>query len=507
MKEIGEGLPVFPRGGCLTSAWAALRSLTVLAPAYRRLQGKASVKVDVGPPLQLVIFRRDLRVEDNPALISALEAGPALGLYVLDDNADGRPLGEAARWWLHHALMDLRLELADLGVPLVLRKGSELDEVMDVAGCARVRDVHWNRRCTAAGALADGPLSRELERRGLRCRTFESGYLRKPGEVRTKSGGLFRVFTPFYRAMNRLGDPPRPLAAPPARLAPAAPAIPLSSEALRDLKLLPPSQSRRSGLSEAWAPASQSAKFVLSAFLESRIDEYHERRDRPDLDGVSRMSPYLAFGQISARQVWHAVKLRCGQDGPGRGMSAFLRQLVWRDFCANLLLQAPDLAERPFRKDYSRFPWRRDDALLEAWQNGATGYPLIDAGMRQLAVTGWMHNRVRMAVGSFLTKHLLLPWRAGERWFWDRLVDADPAQNPANWQWVAGCGADAVPYFRIFNPILQGQRFDPEGIYRRRWLPGSTGYGPGEAGVAPIVDHRQARARALGMYKEFREAR
>ncbi|MDE0104382.1 MAG: deoxyribodipyrimidine photo-lyase [Bryobacterales bacterium] len=461
---------------------------------------------DAGPPLQLVIFRRDLRVEDNPALVSALEAGPAIGLYVLDDNADGRPLGEAARWWLHHALMDLRLALADLGVPLILRKGSQRDEVIDVAGCAQVRAVHWNRRYTAAGIRADRSLSRELRRRGTQCCTFEAGYLRKPGEVRTRSGGLFRVFTPFSRALRELGDPPEPLAAPSAKSAPIVRGTPVRSEALQGLSLLPRSRSRRSGLSEAWAPASQPATSVLSVFLESRIDEYHECRDRPDLEGVSRLSPYLAFGQISARQVWHAVKRRCGPNRAGRGMTAFLRQLAWRDFCVGLLVQAPDLAERPFRKEYDQFPWRHDEASLQAWQNGATGYPWIDAGMRQLAVTGWMHNRVRMAVGSFLTKDLLLPWQAGERWFWDQLVDADPAQNAANWQWVAGCGADAAPYFRIFNPTLQGQRFDPEGKYRSRWLPQSTGYGPGEAGVAPIVDHRRARARALHLYKEFREA-
>ena len=453
---------------------------------------------------QLVLFRRDLRVTDNPALGSALASGPCLAMYVLDDSADGRPLGEAARWWLHHALVRLRLALADLGVPLVLRQGLQNAEVLDVARHASVTVVCWNRRYTPWGAAADLSLESDLSRRGIQCRSFDTGYLRAPGEVRTRSGGWFRAFRPFFRAQLAMGEPPEPVPDPVGAQAPAARPSSVPSDRLGAWRLLPSSRERCSGLSEAWPTGRDSAEARLSRFLESKVERYRTDRNRPDLEGVSTLSPFLAFGQISPRQVWHQARAACGEPRGNPGLESFLRQLVWRDFCAGLLCQEPDLRENPMRPAFKRFPWRHDDGLLCAWQRGRTGFPWVDAGMRQLAATGWMHNRVRMGAASFLTKDLLLPWQAGERWFWEMLVDADPAQNAANWQWVAGCGADAVPFFRIFNPMLQGERFDPSGDYRRRWLPRAAGYGPGAAGVPPIVDHSRARAAALRAFRGLR---
>ena len=268
--------------------------------------------------------------------------------------------------------------------------------------------------------------------------------------------------------------------------------------------LLPTGPNWASGLREAWEPEAHNAQSRLQDFLSCRIDSYAQDRDRPDLDATSALSPYLAFGELSPRQLWHAARrIHSASSEEGPGIDSFLRQLVWRDFCANLLYHFPKITNQPFQEKFNRFPWADDPVSLGAWQKGRTGYPWIDAGMRQLWVTGWMHNRVRMGVGSFLTKHLLLPWQRGEAWFWDTLVDADPAQNIANWQWVAGCGADAAPYFRIFNPIAQGERFDRTGRYLRRWQPAASSYEPGSAGIPPMIGHSQGRERALAAFRSL----
>ena len=445
--------------------------------------------------LAIVLFRRDLRIADNAALQAAMSYGPTVGLYVLDDAADSRPLGGAGRWWLHHAIIRLRKQLAGIGVPLLLRSGDQNSAAVEVTTALCADRVYWNRRYTPWGTHADEVLRSQLQRIGTVSDSFEGAYLREAQTLLTKQGTCFKVFTPFYKASLAMGEPAAPLPIPRPQ---AISGISAESESLEGWRLLPTGPDWASGLREAWSPEAHSAESRLRDFLNGQIDSYEQGRDRPDLDATSALSPYLAFGELSPRQLWHAARQRQRTNPAAEaGVVSFLRQLVWRDFSANLLYHFPDLANRPFQKKFSRFPWSNDPDSLRAWQSGRTGYPWVDAGMRQLWVTGWMHSRVRMGVASFLTKHLLLPWQCGEAWFWDTLVDADPAQNIANWQWVAGCGADAAPYFRIFNPITQGAKFDPTGGYLRRWQPAAASYEPGAAGIPPVIGHKQGRERAL----------
>ncbi|MGY9058096.1 MAG: cryptochrome/photolyase family protein, partial [Alphaproteobacteria bacterium] len=449
----------------------------------------------------LVLFRRDLRVADNPALTAAMQAGAAVALYVLDDHADGRPLGGAARWWLHHALVRLEAELAAIGVPLILRRGPQNAEALTVAAVIGTGGIYWNRRYTPWGVATDTALKAEAKAKDITAESFASSYLREPWEIKTKQGGWFKVFTPFYKASLALGEPSAPLPVPP-RQRSWSPAFP--ADRLEDWGLLPTKPDWAAGLRETWPAEAGAARVRLAQFLDEGVQNYGTARNRPDLDGTSALSPYLAFGELSPHQVWHAARhTQAAEPSKVGGADAFLRELVWRDFSTNLLYHFPELGERPFQPKFEAFPWRNDPAALHAWQKGETGYPWNDAGMRQLWHMGWMHNRVRMGVASFLTKHLLLPWQAGEAWFWDTLVDADPAQNIANWQWVAGCGADAAPYFRIFNPITQGAKFDETGAYLKRWQPGAANYEPGAAGVAPIAGHREARETALKAYQSL----
>ena len=465
--------------------------------------GDDSLVVKVRPPMHsptIVLFRRDLRIADNAALRAAMVAGATLAVYVLDDAADHRPLGGAARWWLHHALVRLRRQLDSLGVPLILRKGDQNSEVVDIAVAERAGSVYWNRRYTPWGIAQDSALETELRGHRAASRTFAGAYLREPWEVLSKQGRWLKVFTPFYRALLAIGEPPEPLAVPQPQ---AEPKFSASSDRLCDWKLRPTAPDWASGLREAW-PSETGAEAKLWDFLDQGIAAYSQDRNRPDLDGTSALSPYLAFGELSPQQAWHAARrLQASDSRAAQGIDAFLRQLVWRDFSANLLYHFPDFGHRPFQEKFARFPWSDDRSALRAWQKGRTGYPWIDSGMRQLWVTGWMHNRVRMGVASFLTKHLLVPWQRGEAWFWDTLVDADPAQNIANWQWVSGCGADAAPHFRIFNPITQGPKFDRTGSYLRRWQPEASSYEPGSAGIPPIVGHKEGRERALAAFRSL----
>jgi len=470
----------------------------------------------MSPPAPVIVwFRNDLRLADHPALAAA--DGPVVPLYVLEDEAAGPwAPGGAALWWLHHALAALD---ASLGGRLVLARGRAADVVPRLAARLGARAVHWNARIEPWGIAEDAAVAAALERDGRAARPFAHDLLFPPGRIATRGGGGFRVFTPFWRACLAAGAPARPLAAPALRFAD----VQAGGPALADLALLPSRPDWAGGLRAAWQPGEPAARQALSAFLVGALAGYADGRDRPAEPGTSRLSPRLRWGELSPRQVWHAVAGR----GDSPGAEAFLRELGWREFSAHLLLQAPDLPLAPLQPAFARFPWAADAAALRAWQRGRTGYPLVDAGMRELWATGWMHNRVRMVVASFLVKHLLQPWQQGEAWFWDTLVDADLANNAASWQWVAGCGADAAPYFRIFNPVKQGQTFDPAGAYVRRWVPELARlsdrhlHAPwqaaplelAEAGVvlgrtypAPIVDHAAARARALAAYARLREA-
>lgn len=470
-------------------------------------------------------FRHDLRLADNPALAAAAAAGaPVIPVYVRDDETPGRRApGGASRWWLHHGLRALDGELRRRGGALVLRRGRAAEALARLAAETGACAVHFARGFEPGDAEAERHLAESLAARGVACRRFAGTLLFEPETVQTRDGGPFRVFTPFYRACRRL-----PVAAPvpaPARL--VMPAAWPVSDRLDDWGLLPSTPDWSGGLRETWTVGEAAAQRHLDDFLETALAGYPADRDRPAVAGTSRLSPYLHFGEISPADCWRraARAAEAGDGATAAGAEAFLRELAWREFSYHLLHQRPDLSEAPFRPEFAAFPWRDDGAALAAWRRGRTGYPLVDAGLRELWHTGWMHNRVRMVAASFLVKHLLVSWRAGEAWFWDTLVDADPASNAANWQWVAGCGADAAPYFRIFNPVLQGEKFDPGGRYVKRWLPELAGlpdafvHRPWEAPAVvlagacvalgetyprPLVDHGRARRRALDALARMR---
>ena len=471
----------------------------------------------------VVWFRDDLRLDDNPALTAAMESGrPVVALHVLDDETAGlRPIGAAARWWLHHSLDRLTRSLDELGVPLVLRRGPARETVADVAARTGASEVVWNRRYHPSQVAIDRDLKASLRGNGLAVRSFQACVLFEPNAVATGGGTPYRVFTPFWRSRLAAPAPRLPLPRPrPNRAARFDGA--LDGERLDDLALRPSGPDWSQGLANAWTPGEDGAHDRLREFLETGLSTYDHDRDRPDLDGVSRLSAHLRFGEISPFRVWWAVRDAMARDEvPERSADKFLAEIGWREFAHHLMFHFPDMATHGFQPRFDAFPWREDAAFETAWRRGLTGYPLVDAGLRQLWTTGWMHNRVRMVAASFLVKHGLVDWRAGERWFWDTLVDACPANNPAGWQWVAGCGADAAPYFRVFNPIGQGTKFDPDGAHVRRWVPeiaalptrvihapwtadaatlAAAGIRLGETYPLPIVDHARARARALAAY-------
>ena len=401
----------------------------------------------------LLWFRDDLRLADHAALHAALETGaPVLPVYVLDDDPPWS-MGGAARWWLHHSLASLARGLHALGAPLVLRRGPSVAAIQTLIAETGASAVFTggmpdpkNRAADKALAEAGVPLHR--------LRTF---MLFSPNDIRTGSGGSYAVYTPFSNAC--LARQPRPLLPAPDRMPTANPP---RSDRLEDWGLLPTQPDWAAGLRATWTPGEAGAHARLDRFMTGALADYPTGRDRPDRPGTSMLSPHLRFGEISAATVWHRV---------GTQHTTFVKEVLWREFSIHQLWHNPSLPDAPAKPAFAAMPWRDEPAKLAAWQRGRTGIPIVDAGMRQLWQTGWMHNRVRMIVASFLIKHLMTDWRLGEKWFWDTLVDADLSANAANWQWVAGSGADAAPYFRIFNPVLQGRKFDPDGAYVRRWVP------------------------------------
>jgi len=422
------------------------------------------------PITTLVWFRQDLRLADNPALAAAVQfAAPIVPVFIFApaEEQSWAP-GGASRWWLHHSLSRLEVELRQAGSKLSLRVAADsLTELVRLCRECGATRVLWNRRYEPHVIARDRRIKAELNDAGIEALSFNAALLYEPWTVQTGSGGPFQVFTPYWRRCTALPDPEEPAPAP-THLKP--PAAWPKAHALGDLSLLP-TVNWTEGLHAAWIPGNGAT--LLKQFLHDTFDEYPSIRDRPDLPGTSRLSPYLHFGEIGPRQVWHATRqfaLNRGQHTTWR-QSRFLTELGWREFAHHLLYHFPQTPEQPLREKFARFPWQPSAPRLKAWQRGATGYPLIDAGMRQLWRTGWMHNRVRMICASFLVKDLLQSWSDGARWFWDTLVDADLASNTLGWQWVAGCGADAAPYFRIFNPTTQATRFDPEGTYVREWVP------------------------------------
>ena len=479
-------------------------------------------------PPRIVWFRDDLRLSDHCALHAASQTGaPTICLYVFDEVSDApntRHLGGAARWWLAQSLRALQKSLGSIGAALVLRQGPAARIIAELARETGAYTVFWNEIAQAPHRAVADQVAAALKEVGVTSQSFPGDLLAAPAEIRNKENRGLRVFTPFWRRVQALGDPPAPAPAP-KRLQPG-PA--LQSDSLESWGLEPTHPDWAGGLREMWTPGEISAQAQLNAFLEGDVAGYANGRDRPDRDATSRLSPHLRFGEISPRQIWHAARFAAaGRHALAGGIDKFLRELGWREFCLHLLFDVPDLATRNVQPAFNAFPWQHDDEALKAWQRGQTGYPIVDAGMRQLWRSGVMHNRVRMVVASFLVKHLLIDWREGEQWFWNTLVDADPGSNPANWQWVAGCGADAAPYFRVFNPILQGEKFDPDGVYVRRWVPelahlpnsvihqpwsatplelASSGVQLGNTYPEPIIDHRKGRERALAAYAKVRHA-
>ena len=466
----------------------------------------------------IVWFRRDLRIADNPALSEAAKTGrPVICLYIYETDKE-RGLGGASLWWLHHSLKSLSEDLANIDAKLILRKGQAfriLDMLIEETGADT---LFWNRRYDLEARETDAAIKADLTLRGLIVQSYRANLLSEPWTVKTKTDNYYKVFTPYWRAAQDSLDTSDPLPAPTSM---AAYDAEIKSESLESLNLLPASPDWAAKMAPHWRIGSKGAAKALTQFLDGPVDDYPDDRNRPDKDnGTSKLSPHLAFGEISPKQIWHGCKSDLN------AARKFLAEIGWREFSYVLLYHNPRLSSENFKPAFNAFKWNTDEDALKRWQQGQTGYPFVDAGMRQLWQTGWQHNRVRMVTASFLIKHLLIDWREGEKWFHDTLVDADPASNAASWQWVAGSGADASPYFRIFNPFTQGEKFDPNGDYVRKFVPElnhmpnkfihrpwdapervlrEAGINLGENYPQPIVEHKFARERALASYKATRE--
>jgi len=449
----------------------------------------------------LLWLRNDLRIADNPALKAAIAAGDKVeALYVHETDSALRPRGAASRWWLHHSLNALAQDLQRLGIGLHVAEGESAKLVPERSKDAAA--VMWNRRYGPAEREHDAAIKAELKHNGIEAQSHTGNVLLEPFEIATKTGNPYSVFTPFWQTLKQR-DIPAPLPRPPGHDADPAPRV--------DADYREPDWGIKLGAH--WSIGEAAAQQRLAAFLDDLVAEYPAGRDLPAKQATSRLSPYLAHGEISARQVWHAgVANSHAEPGKAEPIWKFLSELAWRDFNNHQLYYRPDIAKVPMVEKYGRLEWQPDTEGLRRWTRGMTGIPIIDAGMRELWETGYMENRVRMLTASLLAKNLLIDWRTGEQWFWDTLLDADAASNPGNWQWVAGSGLDASPYFRIFNPVTQGEKFDAAGEYVRRWvpelrrLPDDRVHKPWESGgIAgypdPIVDLKSTRERALEAFK------
>ncbi len=471
-------------------------------------------------------FRNDLRLTDLPGLQAAIKTGrPVIPCYILDDDSPGEwKLGAASRWWLHHSLAALSADIGAMGGRLLFKEGPTQAMLTELLAETGATAVYCSRSYEPWASALEAQLHAHFEREAIEIKRFRGNLLFEPTEIQNKSGLPFKVFTPFWKHCLTQPAPHTSLPTIDSGLT----TCDANSSSLEALNLLPTQPNWASHWSEFWTPGEAGALGKLEHFLAKGIDNYDEGRNHPAQDNTSKLSAHLHFGELSPRQLWHAVRHAADTGAVAENQVAkFLSELGWREFSHHLLFHFPTLPEQPFKSEFSAFPWLGSPAALEAWQTGNTGYPIVDAGMRELWHTGTMHNRVRMIVASFLTKHLLIPWQAGERWFWDTLVDADLANNACGWQWVAGSGADASPYFRVFNPTLQGHKFDAAGDYVRHWvpeiaaLPDNYLHEPAtaptevlaEAGIAlgkdypePMVDHRAAREAALAAYGSIRAA-
>lgn len=467
-------------------------------------------------------LRQDLRLADNPALHAAHQSKRPLALlFILDDETPGRwRLGGASRWWLRKSLEALAADISKRGGMLVLRRGKAETVLPQVVKDLGAGAVYWNRCYEPYAIKRDSALKEGLRRAGVDVQSFNGALLFEPWTIRSKTGEPYKVFTPFWRACLQSGVGRKFLPAPKKINGVAGS---LKTDRLASWGLLPTKPNWAKGFEPEWTPGEAGARGALKRLIEDRLQLYPEARDQLGVNGTSRLSPHLHFGEISPAQIAAAIDFAANEDtARRRGADKFMAEIGWREFSTHLLFHWPTLPEQNWREQFDSFQWRDDGDAFDAWRRGRTGYPVVDAAMRELWNTGYMHNRARMIAASFLIKHLLIDWRRGEEWFWDTLLDADLANNAASWQWVAGSGADASPYFRVFNPVTQGERYDADGAYVRRWLPElarlpdnvlhkpweadaltlrTAGVELGRTYPAPIVDHAAARARALETYK------
>ena len=454
----------------------------------------------------LVWFRRDLRLADNPALHAAAKAHRKLvPVYIFaPDEESPWSIGAAGRWWLHCSLQALRAALRARGSDLILRRGPTLQVLTDIIHSERISHVYWNRLYEPKLLQQESNAKTALMRMGVQSRLFDGDMLRDPWSVLNKAGRPYQVFTPYWKALSREMVPEKPLPAP-RSLPPVRPG--LKKGRLNELGLLPANDWYRT-FEDYWQPGEEGARRRQDYFVRKQFEHYDRMRDLPAEQATSTLSPHLHFGEITVRRlVFHLLQAKSRYPfGINKQIDAYLRQLGWREFSRYLLVHFPYSGEQPLKEQYRRFPWRRNiQADLQRWQQGLTGIPIVDAGMRELWATGWMHNRVRMIAASFLTKNLRIHWLEGARWFWDTLLDADLANNTMGWQWVAGCGADAAPYFRIFNPLTQAQKFDSTGEYIHKWVPElRTQTDRSAAGYPqPMVDLKTSREQALSAYRKL----
>lgn len=472
----------------------------------------------------IVWFRRDLRLADNPALAAAIaRKRPLILLFIREPaSAKERPLGAASNWWLDKSLRRLSEDIRERGGQFLLRSGDPKTEIRKIISETGAQEIYWNRRYDLVGRMRDTEIKSELADLDIKVESFNGSLLSEPWAFKTGAGGYYKVFTPYWRRLRASYEAPHAHPTPK-----KLNTLELNGDQIDDWALHPESPDWSTGFNAHWRPGEQGAHDRLTTFVETSISQYQDHRNRPDIEtGTSGLSAHLAFGEIGPAQIWRTVMHHI-QSGTAEETNAmvFLSQIAWRDFSYVLLFHNPDLATVNYNQNFDFMPWRNDDAAYQAWRRGQTGYPMVDAGMRQLWQTGWMHNRVRMIVASFLTKHLLLHWTRGEDWFWDTLIDADPAANAASWQWTAGSGADAAPYFRVFNPITQGPKFDVSGDFVRKYCPElsklptkyihrpweapplvllEAGVTLGDTYPVPIIEHKQGRERALAAYNELK---